>query len=900
MIKQIQLRGISHRPSDRMTADGGLEECIDLRLEEQEQTVAKAPVDVTDEVAPGLSESGLDVMYIHKGNGYTNYVGLYGLGNSLYAYIYDPEEQEWVLSLISTRPYNIKSIVAVGNTLVICQQDGIMHYALFTEGAYKYLGIEIPKPRVWFYTEEQELDTISLGLSLNEFGDVYSVLSSDENASAVWSYVFDNKENNADAGAFYKFICDTVWEHIEKQRKKDRSNKVFCSPVAVRYAVKLFDGSYCKVSEPILLLSSSSHQFVNNIIGRIGKPSGQSGSKRWLFCGVNLGQRFTAEATFAGYDFADWGDIVESVDIFISTDILVPGEHARLVSAGATSEDPFQPGSSIVFVGDSISINFDGNEYAFTEEGVGVTDDNVPRAAFEREFLKKGNFYLLESLKLDSYSCALSPVSQDDLVVRKRLELSEAHTVYPDGELSNYNGRLVSTRQMIHLSTGHVAPHAKSNGEGTDKSYQIVYHVPDDNGVVHLVGGYSGTYDDEAVRALVLYPDAKCRMAELYVNSGSGFNTKVLLPMKEHPLLDCSYGFWGLDKKLDTPDDDERTTEQVTGLPELPPQFYTIENRLMLSEMDNPFVFPLGQRQRFSDRIIGALPATIALSTGQFGQFPLYVFTEGGIWAISLDDEGKMAASHPVSRDVALEGTIAQLDQAIVFVTKQGLMILQGSQISCLSPFMNGPQYTIKDIAPAGSALRTALTADGYGSLLTLSLDTTMFQDFAEGSKPLYDYENKRILLFNPNKGYAYEFDLESQTWRKHSLPDTFTRVLNGYPSAYSYMNGKIYEWSVRPDFNAVNPTARKGWLLTRPFDLGEPDIRKAITAIRVRGAFNHSDVKCILLGSMNGHDWQRLTSMRGGSYKSFRLLLLTNLTPGERISWVDVEYDVRFANKLR
>ena len=36
MIKQIQLRGISRSPSDRMTEDGGCAESLNVQLEQQE------------------------------------------------------------------------------------------------------------------------------------------------------------------------------------------------------------------------------------------------------------------------------------------------------------------------------------------------------------------------------------------------------------------------------------------------------------------------------------------------------------------------------------------------------------------------------------------------------------------------------------------------------------------------------------------------------------------------------------------------------------------------------------------------------------------------------------------------------------------------------------------------
>jgi len=58
--------------------------------------------------------------------------------------------------------------------------------------------------------------------------------------------------------------------------------------------------------------------------------------------------------------------------------------------------------------------------------------------------------------------------------------------------------------------------------------------------------------------------------------------------------------------------------------------------------------------------------------------------------------------------------------------------------------------------------------------------------------------------------------------------------------------------------------------------------------------------VRYILLGSMDNEHWGVLPSLRGGSYKWFKLVLLTNLSPTERISWIDVDYDTRMTNRFR
>ena len=906
MIKQIQLRGISHRPSDKLTQDGGLEECIDLRLDNQELGPAKDAVNVTDELAPGLSTSGIDVMYIHKGNGYTNYVGLDMRGGEckLAAYVYDPDDensnvQGWVYKMIYWFYPDIDSITSVGNMLMVTvASEGRTYYALFKDKSYKYLASRVPRPSVRFSTsntpitpEVSVLDCNNVTIDcMNESGTAQV-----PTAKALWDYTLRKRFSEGDEGLhasdFFRNVQEAFWEKINKDRIYERSEGKFASPVLARFALRLFDGSYIYVSEPVLL-SGGDHSHIQPLVCNIGVEN--SRGRFPMSIGVQDAFSVFVYASFPGLVTSDWEEIISSVDVFLSTDILVPKINSEPSSAEQLTSRMVVPGLTIST--DDIEVKFDG--------ALGNVAD-----AFEARYTEAANFYLAASYNFKNLPNGkqLLPIDQDELVVRQRLSDGYSQEISPCIELGTYDNRLVSSSQRVTLPTGSSNPHAVaniSNVSTPDKWYVIYYHVRDAAGDEHLVKGYDLGVRSENIRAYVAYPDPNCFQADLYIAtqfSGTGvpiFSSKVILPMKEHPRLNCAYGFWGLDNLLDTPvSGDGRSTESASSLPDTNDS-YLQNNQLMLSEMDNPFVFPLGQRQRFSDRIIGALPATIALSTGQFGQFPLYVFTEGGIWTISLDDEGKMAASHPVSRDIAFDGTIAQLDQAIVFVTKQGLMVLQGSQVACLSPYMDGPQYTINGIAPAGSALRASLTADGYGSLLGLSLDTTSFKNFLNGCKPLYDYENRRILLFNPNKSYIYECDLDSQTWRKHTLPDTFVRNLNGYPNAYSYLNGKIYDWSVRPDFNSI--ISRKGWILTRPFDLEAPDIRKSINSIRIRGVFNKTDVKYILLGSMNGIDWQRLTSLRGGSYKSFRLLILTDLAPGERLSWIDIDFETRFGNKLR
>ena len=91
-----------------------------------------------------------------------------------------------------------------------------------------------------------------------------------------------------------------------------------------------------------------------------------------------------------------------------------------------------------------------------------------------------------------------------------------------------------------------------------------------------------------------------------------------------------------------------------------------------------------------------------------------------------------------------------------------------------------------------------------------------------------------------------------------------------------------------------------KGCIITRPFDLGMPDVLKSIKDIRIRGQYAKGAVQFMLFASMDGIHFHYLNSLRGKSWKLFRIIILTDLSPTERVSWIDVDFEPRFQNRLR
>ena len=199
--------------------------------------------------------------------------------------------------------------------------------------------------------------------------------------------------------------------------------------------------------------------------------------------------------------------------------------------------------------------------------------------------------------------------------------------------------------------------------------------------------------------------------------------------------------------------------------------------------------------------------------------------------------------------------------------------------------------------------------------------------EFMQNARTAYDYVGRRLLFFNnkttlPRCPYIYTYMLETDSWHKIVMPSryVFRRVLNSYPETYIAMGKSHGDFNAdfNDDFNNDNvlnspailsfsnargqddSTRRMGMIVTRPINMDEDDIRKVMNRLFVRGLYDKSKVKMIMMGSMDGQSWQRLRSMRGGSYKLFRLVLLCELTETERISYVEAEYESRYASRLR
>lgn len=326
-------------------------------------------------------------------------------------------------------------------------------------------------------------------------------------------------------------------------------------------------------------------------------------------------------------------------------------------------------------------------------------------------------------------------------------------------------------------------------------------------------------------------------------------------------------------------------------------------NVVRLSDVNNPF--------RFSEEYTVSLPvskiyalstAAKALSQGQFGQYPLYAFTSDGIWALELTATGTYSARQPISRDVVInKDSITQIDTAVLFATDRGIMLISGSQVICISDMISAEDmFQIKDLPKINEF--TSLYASSCGAKVSADdLSYIPFTDFVRSCRMIYDYPHQHIIIYNPDKKYAYVYSLLSQLWGM--ILCNIQDNVNSYPEALAMTSDNRLV-----DFSQSTTGVPTILVVTRPFKLDAPDVHKTISTVIQRGNLKDKYLSQVLYGSNDLNNWMLVWSsdnmyMRGFSgtpYKYYRLALMRRMLRTESLDGASVQYEPKLMNKLR
>lgn len=928
MIKRLQLRGISRKPSDRYTEDGGCAESLNVFIDNDETAPALKPTVVNtsmkDENGRAMFpyenwQTPWEAVFIHKTLNHERAIIKYteeritklGVwnGNGCTPFMVLEDGEEFV------------QCINLGNSLNVVTKKGEdkrTYWTLLKDGEYRFLGSKLPFPS---FTLANYDVAFTEGL-INSITIARSYRLGDE------SYKF-----NESAG-FDDIVLTDIWGDIDITLAKNGKQGVFHRQQFAVFALRLFDGTRL-ISTPVLLAPGNDNPFdlkqasgASDLYKILWFPN-QGYTNAYLNCTISLKKaykiffRLDEDTSF----FSDWEDIIDAFEVYLSPQIPMDRKTSSFINytkSGSQGDEITIDGDAILGDNGDLLKNYldSSNFYRVYSESYNpstlatltnglildtsnyMSTDNLVTAGIRLDTLSDMKHYDVRYTKATLYNnkiiaSDITEKVQMDLnipIAKNYINLSISNPYAPSHTYYHDNGEILAYKMTFHLrdSSGHSFSIKAMNGD----SEYFEFGQETLNGQPFISDGYGMLFCPD-VRAFAVDVSAYYgNPAQVRAGNGA-FLGGTTLSMTPHPNLDCAYWYGDITKEL--LDYCTQSVEYVAG-----DESYTDcrPNRVYVSEMDNPFVFPIASRYTMNSRVLGTAIATQALSTGQFGQFPIYVFTEDGIWAMESASDGTIVSTKPMSREVCSNpDSITPIDNAVVFVTEKTVMLIAGSQLTDLSPFMNGEHYAMNPESREAILINTG----DWSPFLNTLMDDTHFMAFMEKAMIGYDYKGNRLVFVNDKENYQYVFMLRTNTWHK-MLVDGFgttllmSNVLNAYPDTYVNVQAgnRHYIWDLSSKLDVTSSVSLKGVIVTRPFDLDNPDVRKTINDIRIRGRFNRIDARYILLGSMDGINWGVLPTLHGGSYKWFRLIILTSLSPTERISWIDVNYDTKMTNRFR
>ena len=712
-------------------------------------------------------------MLVHKTADYENWIGIHQSGAYVFVY-WDKLNGAAPTTIGSRLPGNFTSIHQIGNTLSVVTDQGV-HYLVYKNGKYVFLG-ELPDLLPLHCAAEKEMREVQ-----------YYFVKEDYPAGTV------TKHNLADA------LKASMNKQIEEM---DNGNGyLFHDAFLVRYAYRLYDGSLTKHSSPLLVHYPLEWTKIYQLDYAVKNDEVTLDDGTFF---VIRGSKLVLN-----YDFTkgmkNWEDIILSVDLFLSpvlgivstenmiTDYQDIKETATVYPVkGITPSDVLKAGEmSVFYFGKSIPINTKGTNVLFPEKG-GDEEAGMRNLVFQEQMADDDfSHHTLGALAAYTYN--------------NRLHLANIRTVLFDGfhflQFHWGNGAKANRVEYldpmveVYIRNGQllerVCAYVPKNGSGQNSAYRLDFD------------GYFS------------YPDARAVKARIYgrkKDDGKVYMLKEML-LTPHKLLNLAY--W-INPNLNIINFDEAGTP-IAAFPAKAEQAVIHEsNKMKVSALNNPMSFPAIYTYEVGTGDILNLASNVMNVTDRnFGTYPLYVFTNRGIFMVQAGQEGVLYSSiNPVSSNIVpVSPLISSTPYGIAFISRRGAYLINGNETTLLTPQLE--QEPVSLGLPAGAA----------------DMVPSPFLKFLENLKTMVYNPHENELIF-VHKEYDLNYVLNLEQQFVYLCDEKISsEVENSFPVLRVLSDAKIKDFSREGD-----PTARVS-LLTRPLRLGTDEIKQT-ERFMLRGNF--------------------------------------------------------------
>lgn len=299
-------------------------------------------------------------------------------------------------------------------------------------------------------------------------------------------------------------------------------------------------------------------------------------------------------------------------------------------------------------------------------------------------------------------------------------------------------------------------------------------------------------------------------------------------------------------------------------------------NRIQVSEANNCFMYPYENSYRVGSEtthIIAANSAAVEMSDAKFGEFPLYVFTDEGVFAMqSGGNDALYSAIIPISYDKAIQPNTLAVNYNVLFVTKEGIMSLSSQGVRQLSQELDNLNGNLPEWMKTTQLLHLP------------SFNEIVATDFA----------NKKLYIYSASQ----------QVWSSRDVEPG--RLLNNGDIVAD--NNVIYNLLSEDD----NTTNTEVTILTRPIKLGSMELKRLETFVLRFEASTAQTIEIQLYGSTDTVNWIKFREVSVYtnrdiiirrvplSAKYLRVEITGAVTDNIRIIAMEMEYYLRMLHRMR
>ena len=861
--QEVILKGLTHSPSDYDCQDGELATCLNLINEDGALHPIHQPIIVESSKNITIHKySSIELLHkvTHNHAIHSHYI----IRSS------DPQDRErwgWIehdsvddtpTEFLLGDDFHVNSVCAIGNVLCFVGVK-TTKYAIWKNGSYLVFG----KDDLHFGVEIANTYHQDLTLKVEAGDDFYKYFIVEDGNLKLYF--------NTSAIGTRKMFTDL--DAIANKKLAELGTEYLKRNVFGVAALRLYDGTYINVSNPFVLPSAESN-FISrkiNVYKNPVTPTAPNGKTITSGVGIN---KYTIEIREIG-NLQQYDDIVQGVDVFLTN------------------------GESFYQIDKSYPLaSQDDIEWLFLDDmGERDVHDTI------------GNMPFYHSIFIPLSEFGYPQVVKRPTQTEENISLADLNRISFGGTTAiTYNNRLHIAGIRKNIDSSLVR---QSYGYKNEEYLTAIYEIPTNNGTYYL-NGYIGNWQDiiavpiSDVKEIVIYEKRTSgyRKKRFTLYSPSNFGLSFFVKTLTGGIDDIMGGDWH-----DITESDWNAIKQKADSFAVSNSDDSYQPSLIrVSEADNPLVFPAKNSVQVGSSIVSAMAAnTRPISEGQFGDAPLYAFTDEGVWVLMLGEEGTYIARQPANRDICSNPKgILQIDDAVLFPTERGIMMQRGRESECITDVLDGFPFDFTLIySHSKENLYYPISILELQDFEDVEVAYVRFRKYMKNANMIYDYYDSRIIVFNPRYSYAYVYSLKSNLWG--TMVNVFAKRVNSYPESYAINNaGKIVNVYVEEPSDNI-----PFFFCTRPLTLGHRDSHKTMFTCLIRGYWTCEASESngqILFGSNDMKHWfyigsstdNNLRNLVGSPYRYFRVAVIGKMNADESISSISTAFQPRWQNKLR